>query len=104
MFFSAVAGDSVKAQGSRPAKLIFSWLNICTSLLERSLAVNVVNPEADGSSVYADSARSDMSTAQSGYRESPSPLVVPEVGGVSSTMPEGGGTSTAEDEKTKVDS
>ena len=40
-------------QGSRPTKLIYSWVNICTSLLERGLSVNAnkpVNPSPEASS------------------------------------------------------
>ena len=36
---SAVPADSIKSHGSRPAKLIYSWLSICTSLLEHSLSL-----------------------------------------------------------------
>lgn len=37
--YPAVPADSIKSQGSRPAKLIYSWISICTSLLEHALSM-----------------------------------------------------------------
>lgn len=69
---TAVSADSVKTQGSRPTKLIYSWVNICTSLLERGLSVNAnkpVNPSPEASSPQlhesVTSAASDHTPVQS---------------------------------------
>ena len=73
---TAVSPDSIKAQGSRPAKLIYSWISICTSILERSLSLNAPSvadpsPSVPQSAESADVPQSAQSTAQDTLPQTP---------------------------------